>query len=85
MTNQEYRYRPHNRTYRIRRKLLEVIRHKGRVTMQFAHDAGIDILQTPARNHRIIARNQETGKDLKIAYPLPCRTIREFGIGTCGI
>ena len=85
MTNQEYRYRPHNRTHRIRRKLLEVIRHKGRVTMQFAHDAGIDILQTPARNHRIIARNQETGKHLKIAYPLPGSTIREFGIGTCGI
>ncbi len=33
--------------------------------MQFAHDAGIDILRY---NETIIARNQETGKHLKIAY-----------------
>ena len=60
--------------------------------MFYAHEPLIDglfLLNLDSGNthisHRIIARNQETGKHLKIAYPLPSSTIREFGIGTCGI
>ena len=75
VTNQEDCHRPHHRTDRIGRKLLEVISHEGWVAMQFAHDAGIHILQAPARNHRIVTGNQEAREHLQVAYPLPSRSI----------
>ena len=59
----------------IGRELLEVLCHKSWVAMQFAHDAGIHILQAPARNHRIVTGNQEAREHLQVAYPLPSRSI----------
>ena len=85
MTNQEDGDRPQHRTNGVGTKLLEVIGNKLRVAMQLAHYRGIDILQAPARNDGIIARDEESRNDLQVTYPFPCRAIGHLGIGTCRI
>ena len=49
------------------------------------HERCIDILQAPAGDYGIIAHDDETRENTEIAHPLPCRSVRQFGIGTCRI
>ena len=82
---QEDSHRPHHRAHWVGRELLEIVRHKGWVAMQLAHDASIHILQAPSRHDSIVARDQEAREHLQVAHPLPSLAIREFGIGTSRI
>ena len=77
--------RPEDRPHGITRKLVEIPGHKVGIALQFAHHRSVDVLQAPARNHGIVARDDKPGEHTHVAHPLPRTSTRKFGVGPSGI
>ena len=53
--------------------------------MQLTGYRGIDVLQTPTCHDTVITSNKKACEHAQITYPLPCRAVGEFGVGTGSI
>ena len=76
---------PENRFEGVAAELAEIGADVVGVAMQVAGDRGIQILQTPARHHGIVARDEKPRDDTEITHNPPRLASRQFRVGTCRI
>ena len=85
MGDQENGHGPEYGSYWRCHEIVEVVHYISGVSLEFPHNGGVNIIETPAGHYGVVTRDEITREHFQIAHPSPCRTVGQLGVGSCGV